>query len=141
MELSFLLQGATDESLIPTLEKRLQTSLGALSLLDGVKQRHIAVTFHVYDSLSRLVVSRTLSDLASEEFSIILEIVKETCGDLLIVDGGHADYFLDLFEGEDAIDATLEALRSKAPQQELIGIRDGGRVLVFNEAKLESPPR
>lgn len=136
LELSFLLRGAVEPALIDALEYRLQASLDALSKLDGRGPRNPVVTYRVHNSLTRLVISRSLADLAAEEFALILAAVQECCGDLLIVDEGQSDLPVDLLEEDGTIDATLEALRAKGAGQKLIGIRDGGRVLVFNDAKL-----
>lgn len=135
LELSFLLRGTVEPARIDALARRLQACLDALSALDGRQRRILSVTGRAYRSLTRLVVSRSLRDLAAEEFPIILETVKEAFGDLVVIDEGESD-LQEVVDEEAGLDATLEALRTKGVRQEMIGIRDEGRVLVFNGAKL-----
>lgn len=137
VELSFLILGAVDSSQMEAVSTRLRSGLNALCLLDKTAPRLLVVRHQVYDSLTRLVVRRHLSDLVVEEFAIILGIVKESFGQRLIVDEGETENpLLESCLDEEAIQDTLAALRTHQPGRELFAIRDGGRVLIFHEGKL-----
>ncbi len=133
LELSFLLSGAVQSREVEACAAKIRSSLDALTLLvrqDPGHKRRVSVHHQCHDSLTRLIVSRDLSDLVPEEFAIIVAIVKESLGKRLIVDDAHEPPN-DLPDDAEAIADTLHALRTQKPGRELIGIRDGGRVLVF----------
>ncbi|HLS91690.1 MAG TPA: hypothetical protein VK101_10590 [Limnochordia bacterium] len=133
LELSFLLSGAAKPHEIEACAAKIRSSLDALSRLvqqNPGHERRVVVRRQSYDTLTRLIVSRDLSDLVPEEFAIIVAVVKESLGKLLIVDDAHEPP-TDLLDDAEAIADTLNALRTQQPGRELIGIRDGGRVLVF----------
>lgn len=134
LELSFLLHGAVEPERIDALARKMQAGLNALSALERRRGRRLSVTCRTYDTLTRLVVSRFLQDLTADEFPVILETVRACLGDRVIVDDGESQ--VDLSDEEGGLDATLDALRAKGVKKELIGIRDGGRVLVFNGRNL-----
>ena len=133
LELVFLFHNALEEAALASLEERLRTFLGALSRLDGVPRR-LDVRHGSHGGVTRLVIARDLASLVAEEFAIIVSVVKERFGEILSVDE-KGESALTGTDDEETIVDTLEELRKRLPERELIVIRDQGRVLVFSGAE------
>lgn len=137
LRLTFLLQSPPGPGDLETLKKRLSLSLTALSRLGSAKRRkdqapgHFETIVQSYEELALLHIVRDLRSVVFEEFSVIATVVHECFNEALIIDGDSRP--VSPYENDGGyVDHFAEDFRSLTAQT-LIGFRDGGRVLVFNE--------
>lgn len=133
LKISFLLHDVVENQSVEEFVGHLDQALAALSILGGEKTRRAKVEMKEYDEISTLEVSRDLQDLSADEFPVLLGMVREHFGNRLIVEGETQDS--DFIVGEEfSLGHSLDDFRASESVRHLIGFRDDGRVLVFNQA-------
>ena len=133
LRLTFLLNEKPEEEEVEQFRTQASTALSALSRLDSVQTRQLSVEVVTHRLLSTLDLTRDLATLTAEEFPLLLGIVGEAFGNLLVVDGGRDGEVAPEIVEELSLDNSLKDLKGSIPKKRLVGFRDDGRVLVFNE--------
>ena len=104
-----------------------------LSLMDE-KYEVLTLTWSEVENVLQLTLERDVKSLSLHEVSLAVTLLSEALASGLIVEKGPvADDEEMWFQNEMLIDGLLESMRRESPRQSLVGIREEGRVLVFNQ--------
>lgn len=104
-----------------------------LSLMDE-KYELLSLVWSEVENVLQLTLERDVKSLSLHEVSLVVTLLSEALGpDLIVEKGPVADDEEMWFQNEMLIDGLLESMRRESPRQSLVGIREEGRVLVFNQ--------
>jgi hypothetical protein len=109
-------------------------SLEALAVLDRVQPEIIDFSFKRQKDLSFLEIRRDIASFSSDELSLIVKIINNRYGQEVIKDEESEAGEEDLLFQEEMIAHMMEELKETPQEKELIGIREEGRVMIFNHA-------
>jgi hypothetical protein len=136
LKLSFLLSQLVDENEYQVFADKLCTSLETYNMLEGYDQVIIKTALSSFDQLDRISVievDRDVHTLSKTEIALIITLLKESYTGRMIVDKNDSLLEEDLLVQEELIDNMLEHLKLSRYEKKLIGIREDGRVMVFNK--------
>ena len=122
-----------------TEEKRafreeLGMSLEALAVLDQVHPQIIDVKFKREHDLSFLEIKRDIASFSPEELSLIIKIINDRYEQVVIKEAEGETGEEDLLFQEEMIAHMMEEMKETPQEKELIGIREEGRVMIFNNS-------
>ena len=117
-----------------TFREELKMSLEALAVLDRVQPEIIDFSFKRQKGLSFLEIKRDIASFSPEELSLIVKIINDRYGQEVIRDEESETGEEDLLFQEEMIAHMMEELKETQQEKELIGIREEGRVMIFNHA-------
>lgn len=138
LEINFLLQGEIDEEKLKGFPAFLQESIETYHLLeDGIEPEVSIASVDVGDRGERGTVlsyiTRDIDSLTRGELTMIADILIDTFGDSLVIDKADSlleDSFLDM--ESNVLDKMLGEMPKLHLRQSLIGLREGDRVIVYN---------
>lgn len=133
LRLSFLLSRLIDEQEYQVFSEKLNMSLETFNMLEGNDQVVIHTALSSYDQISVIDVDRDVHTLSKTEIALIITLLKEFYAGQMIIDKNDALLEEDLLVQEELIDNMLEHLKVSRYEKNLIGIREDGRVMVFNK--------
>lgn len=114
----------------------LQESILTYHSLEGYKARRIEVYLEGQGHTAFFNVVRDVQSISRGEISLITALMRDNFGDILMTDPGQDDsddVEADIIAHEDAIDHMIHTLKHTRLKSRLVGIREEGRVLVFNK--------
>ena len=113
----------------------LQESILTYHSLEGYEARRIEIFLEGQGHTAFFHIVRDVKSISQGEISLISSIMHENFKDILIRDASQKtdDMELDISAREDAIDHMIHSLNFSRFPNRLIGIREEGRVLVFNK--------
>ena len=104
-----------------------------LALMDD-KYDVLSLVWSEVENVLQLTLERDVKSLSLHEVSLVVTLLSEALGpDLIVEKGPVADDEEMWFQNEMLIDGLQESMRRESPRQSLVGIREEGRVLVFNQ--------
>lgn len=109
----------------------------SLQVMADLHQREMAiatVSHQTQDNLGFLEISRDIASITQEEISLLVNLVRESFGGDLLSDQEDGMGEEEQVFQEEMIDHMLEDLKDTRQEKRLIGIREEGRVMVFNRA-------
>jgi hypothetical protein len=115
-------------------QEELEMSLEALAVLDRAEPEIIDFSFKRQKDLSFLEIRRDIASFSSDELSLIVKIINNRYGQEVIKDEESEAGEEDLLFQEEMIAHMMEELKETPQEKELIGIREEGRVMIFNHA-------
>ncbi len=133
LRLSFLLSRLIDESEYEVFAEKIRTSLETYNVLEGHDQVIIETALRSFDNISVIEVDRDVHTLSKTEIGLIITLMKEFYAGGMIVDRNENLLEEDLLVQEELIDNMLDQLKVARYEKNLIGIREDGRVMVFNK--------
>jgi hypothetical protein len=83
--------------------------------------------------MAMLTIIRDVGSLSRGEIALIIALLREKVIDLLVSDQSEFLVEEDLLIQEELIENMLENMKREYDSHSLIGIREDGRVLVFNK--------
>ena len=92
----------------------------------------LELSCEVIEGLTKLVVTRDISTLTSEEISLSMALLFGSFGDSLISDRSEELLEEDMLTHEEIIRNLLADVNESVLEKKLIGYREEGRVVVFN---------
>jgi len=133
LKLTFMAYNKTSEINIKPLEKLLIKSLAVYHNLEGFSD--ITVQVHLIDNPPLITVNmlRDIYSLGKGEIELVIAILKDQLGDALIVEQNSFLVEEELLFQEELIDNMLENVKNEDSGRSLFGIREEGRVMVFNK--------
>ena len=114
--------------------EELRISLEALALLDQVKPEIIELSFKRQGALSFLEIKRDIASFSPDELSLTIKIINSRYEDKVVKEEDGEAGEEDLLFQEEMIAHMLEELKEVPQKKELTGIREEGRVLIFNHS-------
>ena len=116
------------------VEEKIKQHIVAYLALTGQKYEIVTTKWTELENVSRLTLERDLKSVSLSEVSLIVTLLAEAlAGNLLVEKGPINDDEEMWFQGEMFVDGLLESMRRESPRQSLLGIREEGRVMVFNQ--------
>ncbi|MDU4959708.1 MAG: hypothetical protein E6X17_03460 [Sporomusaceae bacterium] len=133
LKLTFLLTGAPQAQRLDQIAAYMRHSLDTYYLLKNLKNSVVEMQTSNYENMAMLTIVRDVASLSRGEIALIIALLREKATDLLVADQSESLLEEDLLVQEELIENMLENMRSKYDSHNLIGIREDGRVLVFNK--------
>ena len=133
LRLSFLLSRLIKENEYEVFAEKIRTSLETYNMLEGHEQVIIKTALRSFDNISVIEVDRDVHTLSKTEIGLIITLMKEFYAGRMIVDTNDNLLEEDLLVQEELIDNMLDQLKVARYEKNLIGIREDGRVMVFNK--------
>lgn len=133
IKFTFMLSSILAEAQFSLLKQTLLSSIDAYHTLESKKGAQSGIQLSACDNMAMLTIQRDVNTLTKGEIALIITLLREKIKDLLVVDDNDAMLEEDLLVQEEVIDSMLESVRTKHEGNGLIGIREDGRVLVFNK--------
>ena len=119
---------------IKELRALLWTNLEALHAISQNEPEILKISIKCLYDLSLLEIKRDTITLCQEEIALLLGIIKEKHAEELITDQDEEMGEDELIFQEEMIGHMLEDLRDSGQEKKLIGIREEGRVMIFNRS-------
>ncbi|HWR40380.1 MAG TPA: hypothetical protein VN611_12850 [Patescibacteria group bacterium] len=133
LKMTFLLRVLPDTEDLADVCRVLEASICAYHLLKGLKNARVALKVSHYDPVMMLEVQRDVPTLSQNEIALMIHILNESYGQWLIADYHETMPEDDLIVQEEYIADMLENIKRQRIDQGLIGIREDGRVFVFDK--------
>ena len=115
------------------IKDKLLASIAAYHLLEGIKGARVDVCLIPCDRVAMLAIRRDVATLTKGEMALIIVFLRDALKDRLVADENDAILEEDLLVQEEVISDMLESMKRENAAGGLIGIREDGRVLVFNK--------
>lgn len=133
IRLAFMLRAILADSVYQRLEKTMSGSIAAYHMLENTSAAVSAFEMNSCDRMAMLTIVRDVATLTKGEIALIIALLRDQLKDLLVADENDAMQEEDLLVQEEVIDSMLANVRENRYSSGLIGIREDGRVLVFNK--------
>ncbi len=133
IRMTFMLSGNSDAAELSKVRALLLSSIAAYHTLEDISGAVTAVRTSTCDAVAMLTIERDVETLSKGEITLVIALLRECLQDRLVTD--ENDEFLeeDLLVQEEVIGTMLESMKKDHGANGLIGIREDGRVLVFNK--------
>lgn len=129
---AFFARGALCGEVRETLRRRIDEALEALAALERRPLGFFDLRCEAHGEVSVLEVERDVETLSLDEMTVVVELVREGCGDRLVSDAAEAAEEDEGDEEEAVLEQLVDDLRQARPTQRLVAFREDGRVVVFN---------
>jgi len=133
INLTFMVSGNPAPEELRAIQDRLLSSIEAYHVLEGLTGGGADVRCSACDSVAMLTLRRDMDTLSRGEIALVIALLKEALQDRLVADDNDAILEEDLLVQDEVIGTMLESMRKDHSGNGLIGIREDGRVLVFNK--------
>lgn len=133
MKLTFMVSPALDQEEFTDLRRIILDSITAYHMLQGRTGSQVDVQMKCYDGISVITVYRDMNTLSKGEIAVCIALLCEHCRDRLVTDRSDTMLEDDLQMEEELIDNMFEHVKSIRSVNNLIGIREDGRVFVYNK--------
>ncbi len=133
LKLALLVKTQMPEERVAALKDLVGKSITAYARLAGREVRVLELEVKSRQDVTVVEMWRDLDSLTQNELSMVLMVLRQFCGNELVVDQIPHIESEDLAVQEELIEEMLEDLRDSRQQPSLIAFRDEGRVLVFNQ--------
>ena len=125
--LDFTLKGVPTEERMQAADKLITDSLRFYHEIEGISGAKLAF----YYEKCALHIFRDIGSLSRAEIGILVTLIKDNFGDLLLTDA-FSDIDEDvLYNQSEMIDHRIRFLRENHIRENMVGIREEGRVMVY----------
>ncbi|HMM21643.1 MAG TPA: hypothetical protein PKA10_13070 [Selenomonadales bacterium] len=133
IKLTFMLSTIPSETEFARLKATLTNSLAAYHVLRETKAAKADVDLSDCGGVAMLTILRDVPTLSKGEIALVITLLRDSLNNRLITDANDALLEEDLLIQEEVIDNMLANIKDQYTGKGLIGIREDGRVLVFNK--------
>ena len=133
LKLTFLLRALPEGEPFVAVQRLLEESISAYHLLKGFKNARFTVQMNHYESVAMLELHRDVPTLSQNEIALMICILTDHYGEWLVADYHETIPEDDLIVQEEYIADMLENIKRQHIDHGLIGIREEGRVFVFDK--------
>lgn len=133
IKLKFMLSAVPAQSEFSATQYLLIDSITAYHMLEGLKIVVSEILLSTYDQVAMISIMRDVHTISKDEIALIITILREKLENYLIIDYNDSLLEEDLLIQEEVIEEMLENIKNYHTLHGLIGIRENGRVLVFNK--------
>ncbi len=115
---------------------REELAISLLTLIELIQHQPkiIEIYFKRQKDLSFLEIKRDISSLSQEEISLMVKVINNKYEEEIIKDQDDNLNEEELVFQEEIINHMLEEIKDSQQEKELIGIREEGRVMIFNHS-------
>ena len=134
IKLTFMISGIPTAVDFENLKRLIINSVAAYHLLEDIKTSSMDVELSSYEQVAMLSIKRDVHTMSRGEINLTIKLLRDRFAERLVAD--HNDTMLeeDLRLQEEVIEDMLENMRKQYNDNHgLIGIREDGRVFVFNK--------
>ncbi len=133
LKLTYVLGKVPEKSLQESAAAFIEDSIVTYHSLEGFSDGHIAIVFDVQDGAAFLHIIRDMNTISQGEIGLVSTLVREQFAAVLISDlNRDAAEEADVVR-EEVIDRMLGSMKVNRVGERMIGIREEGRVMVFNK--------
>lgn len=133
LKLTFMLSGTPTDSEFGSAKRIICDSMAAYHLLEGYENTLADISMSICEQVTMLKIVRDVKTLSKGEITLIITLLRDGFKNKLITDQNDSMLEEDLLIQEELIEDMLENLKKDHAGHKLIGIREDGRVLVFNK--------
>lgn len=133
IKLTFMLSGIPAPQEFALIRRLILDSITAFHMLEGYTPEAADVELSTYDQVAMLHMVRDVHTLSKGEIALVITLLRDRFKDRLVIDYNDSMQEEDLLIQEELIDDMLESMKRQYSGNSLIGIREDGRVLVFNK--------
>jgi hypothetical protein len=133
IKLTFMLSGIPTEPEFSKTKAMLLGSIAAYHILEQTRPATADVQLSSCEQVAMLTILRDVPTLSKGEIALIIALLWDNLKEKLIADENDTMLEEDLLVQEEVIDSMLESVKAQHNCSGLIGIREDGRVLVFNK--------
>lgn len=133
LKLTFLLSTLPSESEFSYLKNVLSDSIFAYNRLEGVALEVFDVQLAHYEQVAMLSIFRDVHTISKGEIALVITLLRGNFKSHLITDFNDSLLEEDLLIQEEVIENMLTSIKKHRTENKLIGIREDGKVLVFNK--------
>ena len=133
LKLSFMLSKIPENKRFSTFKNLVLSSISAYHVLEGTKAVTSDISLCTFENMAMVTVLRDVATLSKGEIALIIVLLRENLKDQLVADENDSMLEEELLVQEEVIDSMLENVKTGDNTNGLIGIREDGRVLVFNK--------
>lgn len=133
LQLKFMLSAIPTPIEFSTLKKLVMDSIAAYNMLEGVPVEIAEIELNSYEQVAMLSITRDFISVSKNEISLLVALLHENLTNYLIIDPNSSLGEEDLLLQEEVIEDMLENIKNHSTLHPLIGIRENGRVLIFNK--------
>ena len=130
---TFMLSGIPLEEEFLKSRKMLLDSIAVYHCIEGITDKSVDIHLSTYENVAMLHIIRDIRTLTKGEIALTISLLKEQFRSSLIVDDGETMLDEELFLQEELIDNMLNNATRSCSGRRLVGIREDGRVIVFNK--------
>lgn len=127
--LEFTMKEEPSEERMQAVERLLTDSLRLYQEIEGISGSKIAF----YYEKNALHIFRDINSLSRAEIGIMVTIIKDNFADLLLADADVLNYIDEevIYNQSEMIDHRIRFLRVNHIRENMVGIREEGRVMVY----------
>lgn len=133
LKLTFMLANVPSPEEFTAIKKLMVASIATYHMLEGYEQAACDVELSKYDKVAMLAIRRDVGTLSKGEIALIITLIREKFKDLLVTDNNDTMLEEDLLIQEELIENMLESIKTEQAKHSLVGIREDGRVFVYNK--------
>jgi hypothetical protein len=133
IKMTFMLSDIPDGGEFTCLREKLLASIAAYHTLEQIKGAGIDISLSSCEQVAMLVIRRDVPTLTKGEMALVMALLRENLQGRLVIDASETILEEDLLVQEEVIVNMLENMKKQQQTSGLIGIREDGRVLVFNK--------
>lgn len=133
LKFKFMLAAIPSPLEISTLKNLFSDSIAAYNQLEGLPMHFAEFNLSPYDPVAMLSILRDINTISKNEIALIVGLLRENLSKYLIVDPNESLSEEDLLLQEEVIEDMLENIKHQQTLHPLIGIRENGRILIFNK--------
>ena len=134
LKLTFMISDIPTSTEFLHAKKVILSSIAAYHMLENVTGAISDIQMsNAYDKVVMLTIFRDVHTLSKGEIALVITLLREKFKERLVTDYNDAVPEEDLLVQEELIDNMLANMKEQHVGHGLIGIREDGRVLVFNK--------
>lgn len=135
---SFLLKRELSRTEFAAFEEEMAKNIDTFLFIQN--KQALVMHFHlqVYEGYSFMEVVRDFQTISQREISLLIQLVHSQLGMYLLTETGDGSEEEELEMQEELIDDLLDRLQYDVDQEDLIGYREAGKVMVFQKNSLNN---
>ncbi len=133
LQLTFLLSEIPSDENYTSLCYLLRNSIDAFHSLVGTSANIVDVQLSPFEPVVLLTITRDINTLFKGEINMLITLLRDHLKSRLLRDYNESMLEEDLRLQEDVIEDMLANIKKHQHEHRLIGIREDGRVMVFNK--------
>lgn len=133
LNLTFLLTTVPSDEQFCSFKDYLEKSLQSFYYLSAYDNPILTITMTPYDSITVIHIARDIDTLSKSEIALMIKIIQLHFDDHILADKNEALIDEELRFQEEVIENMLVNIQRSRVLNNLIGIRENGRVMVFDK--------
>jgi hypothetical protein len=133
LKLTFMMSTIPSETEFSNIKNLLLNSVIAYTTLEDVSFKTLDIQLDTYDQVAMLSIFRDVHTISKNEITLLITLLRGKFKNHLITDYNDSLLEEDLLIQEEVIEDMLTSIKKHHTENRLIGIREDGRVLVFNK--------